>query len=321
MEQKFSERKEIMIAKASEIKTSMEEDDDKVYLGVLTRSKKRKMVKEEDFQHITVIPKKSPRINSSPEASQIGPPAPLASSSSGRPNMAALKKKKTSAASAKAGNNSSGENKNGKSCYTPKYLSESEPVDFEEWKRTLCFCCCREEKGELKVSRNSHAEATLLTCASTPKNIIVISVQEDPVECRVSKSLKKAKRKRRKKDKDQQTFCCFHNSEQNNSDPNILYRRIRGWPHLNECVKRLEVLNVGGTNVLGEFVPFVLMCCPRLQSLGQWINTGVYGLEILHKLGVPNRNFPNMREFSYNTDRNYFCQPYIGFVPEAPEFK
>ena len=28
-----------------------------------------------------------------------------------------------------------------------------------------------------------------------------------------------------------------------------------------------------------------------------------------------------IQEFSYSSDRNYFCQPYIGFVPESSEFK
>lgn len=102
----------------------------------------------------------------------------------------------------------------------------------------------------------------------------------------------------------------------------VQYREISGWPHLNECVKTLEVLNIGGTNVLGEFLPFVLLTCPRLRSLGQWLNTTIYGLEILRKMpGRESTKFEKMEEFSYSTDRNYFCQPYIGFVPEASEFK
>ena len=28
-----------------------------------------------------------------------------------------------------------------------------------------------------------------------------------------------------------------------------------------------------------------------------------------------------LQELSYSSDRNYFCQPYIGFVPESQEFK
>ena len=48
----------------------------------------------------------------------------------------------------------------------------------------------------------------------------------------------------------------------------------------------------------------------------------IYGLEILRELKDHERDrFPNVREFSYSTDRNYFCQPYIGFVPESNEFK
>ena len=39
--------------------------------------------------------------------------------------------------------------------------------------------------------------------------------------------------------------------------------------------------NLGGSNVLGEFLPFLLLHTPRLKSLGQWLNTMIYGLEIL----------------------------------------
>ena len=62
------------------------------------------------------------------------------------------------------------------------------------------------------------------------------------------------------------------------SEPkNVRYREISGWPHLNDCIQTLEVLNIGGTNVLGEFIPFILLYAPRLKSLGQWINTMIYG--------------------------------------------
>ena len=71
----------------------------------------------------------------------------------------------------------------------------------------------------------------------------------------------------------------------------------------------LEILNIGGTNVLGEFIPFILLHAKNLKSLGQWINTMIYGLEILRELpGKENLKFPNIQEFSYSTDRNYFCQ-------------
>ena len=59
------------------------------------------------------------------------------------------------------------------------------------------------------------------------------------------------------------------------------YREIVGYPHLNECVSSLEILNIGGSNVLGEFIPFLLLHTPKLKSLGQWLNTMIYGLEIL----------------------------------------
>ena len=102
----------------------------------------------------------------------------------------------------------------------------------------------------------------------------------------------------------------------------IQYREITDYPHLNSCASTLEILNIGGSNVLGEFVPFLLLHMPRLKSLGQWFNAMMYGVEILkdlpeHQDYVTN----NLQEFSYSSDRNYFSQPYIGFVPESHEFK
>ena len=46
------------------------------------------------------------------------------------------------------------------------------------------------------------------------------------------------------------------------------------------------------------------------------------GLEILRQLpGQSKSKFSHIEEFSYSTDRNYFCQPYIGFVPESNEYR
>jgi len=102
----------------------------------------------------------------------------------------------------------------------------------------------------------------------------------------------------------------------------IQYREIEKWPHLNECVNSLEILNIGGSNVLGEFLPFLLLHTPRLKSVGQWLNTMIYGLEILMQLpGYENYQNFQLQEFSYSSDRSYFCDPYIGFVPETPDFK
>ena len=59
----------------------------------------------------------------------------------------------------------------------------------------------------------------------------------------------------------------------------------------------------------GEFIPFVLLYTKKLKSLGQWINTLIYGLELLRQLpGHSAITFPQIREFSYSSDRNYFCQ-------------
>merc|ERR1719370_2812484 len=116
------------------------------------------------------------------------------------------------------------------------------------------------------------------------------------------------------------TFCDHHDLW---FEPeNIKYREIVGYPHLNQCVNSLEILNIGGSNVLGEFLPFLLLHTPKLKSLGQWLNTMIYGLEILKDL-PEYANYVNttLQEFSYSSDRNYFCQPYIGFVPESQEFK
>jgi len=102
----------------------------------------------------------------------------------------------------------------------------------------------------------------------------------------------------------------------------ISYREILSFPHLNECVNSLEILNIGGSNVLGEFLPFLLLHTPKLKSLGQWLNTMIYGLEILKDLpGYADYQNSQLQEFSYSSDRNYFCQPYIGFVPESQDFK
>ena len=119
-------------------------------------------------------------------------------------------------------------------------------------------------------------------------------------------------------------FCddCSDYSEFLQQTKNVSYREISGWPHLNDCIETLELLNIGGTNVLGEFIPFILLYTKKLKSLGQWINTMIYGLEILRQLpGNSTIQFPQIHEFSYSTDRNYFCQPYIGFVPESAEYR
>ena len=102
----------------------------------------------------------------------------------------------------------------------------------------------------------------------------------------------------------------------------IQYREITGYPHLNPCASTLEILNIGGSNVLGEFVPFLLLHMPRLKTLGQWFNAMMYGVEILKDM-PEHQDYvsTSLQEFSYSSDRNYFCQPYIGFVPESQEFK
>ena len=70
----------------------------------------------------------------------------------------------------------------------------------------------------------------------------------------------------------------------------FICREIVGYPHLNSCVNTLEILNIGGSNVLGEFIPFLLLHTPKLKSLGQWLNTMIYGLEIL-KVRTVNRTY------------------------------
>ena len=74
--------------------------------------------------------------------------------------------------------------------------------------------------------------------------------------------------------------------------------------------------------MLGEFLTFLLLHTHKLKSLAQWLNTMIYGLEILKDLpGYENCKNTQLQEFSNYSDRNYFCLPYIGFVPESQEFK
>ena len=69
--------------------------------------------------------------------------------------------------------------------------------------------------------------------------------------------------------------------------------------------------------MLGEFLTFLLLHTPKLKSLRQWLNTMIYGLEILKDLpGYENCKNTQLQEFSNYSDRNY-----IGFVPESQEFK
>ena len=57
--------------------------------------------------------------------------------------------------------------------------------------------------------------------------------------------------------------------------------------------------------MLGEFLPFLLLHTPKLKSLGQWLNTMIYGLEILKDL-PEYANYVNtsLQEFSYSSDRS-----------------
>jgi len=101
----------------------------------------------------------------------------------------------------------------------------------------------------------------------------------------------------------------------------VQYRQIGLWKHLNQCVNTIEILNIGGSNVVGEFLPFLLLQTPKLKSLGH-LNTMIYGLEILKELpGYENYVNHTLQEFSYSSNRSYFCQPYLGFVPETADFK
>ena len=76
------------------------------------------------------------------------------------------------------------------------------------------------------------------------------------------------------------------------------------------CIQEAsKICFAGGSNVLGEFLPFLLLHTPRLKSLGQWLNTMIYGLEILRELpGYENYKNFQLQEFSYSSDRSYFHQ-------------
>ena len=163
--------------------------------------------------------------------------------------------------------------------------SSSDTIDYKTWEDTTLKCFCRGE--DCPVSKETSSGHPTANVRPKCKGLRCWNYDRDWVEPEF-----------------------------------VQYREISGWPHLNECIETLEVLNIGGTNVLGEFIPFVLLSAPNLKSLGQWINTMNYGIEILRKIaGHQDASFPNLQEFSYSTDRNYFCQPYIGFVPESPAFK
>ncbi len=181
----------------------------------------------------------------------------------------------------------------------------SPPLQFEEWERQNSRCYC----GEVCIAGTEEEE-------EDDEEEKAAEVETD--EGRRLDLLRETLSGHRSRCKSMRRW----NYETDWVEPEFVqYRRIAGWPHLNECTRSLEVLNIGGTNVLGEFLPFVLLNCPSLRSLGQWLNTTVYGIEILRALpGHERTRFQNLVEVSYSTDRNYFCQPYIGFVPETKEF-
>ncbi len=176
-------------------------------------------------------------------------------------------------------------------------------LSFEKWEKQNIRCLCASE-APCSSSQPDGARSSSSSSSSPPAG------DDDPLHQTLLGHRARCKSMQR------------WNYEADWVEPEFVqYRQITGWPHLNECVRTLEVLNIGGTNVLGEFIPFVLLNCPRLKSLGQWLNTTIYGLEILRKLpGRERATFESLVEFSYSTDRNYFCQPYIGFVPESKDF-
>eukprot|EP00095_Tigriopus_kingsejongensis_P004785 maker-scaffold77_size404793-snap-gene-3.29 protein:Tk04785 transcript:maker-scaffold77_size404793-snap-gene-3.29-mRNA-1 annotation:"hypothetical protein" len=157
---------------------------------------------------------------------------------------------------------------------------------YEQWKKVSYKCTCRRKER--------------LHCYAHPRS----------EECYIQVGMTKRCR----------TVPGWTNDQDWVEPSSVKCREITQWPHLNPCVKKLEVLNIGGTNVLGEFLPFILTHGTNLKSLGQWLNTLIYGIEIMQEMNK-DLKLPKLEEFSYSSDRNFFCQPYIGFVPETPDFR
>ena len=212
-----------------------------------------------------------------------------------------------------------------------KSLSQTEvkTITFEEWQKeasnkwaayTSNECECSTWQNGAAWSNSSDNQKTGTGCSQERNSTTSHSANK-------SNTASRKKNENMEKISSQQsesatTFTTTSIEEEWSEPKDVRYREISGWPHLNDCIQTLEVMNIGGTNVLGEFIPFILLYAPRLKSLGQWINTMIYGLEIFRQLpGQSKSKFLHIEEFSYSTDRNYFCQPYIGFVPESNEYR
>ena len=162
-------------------------------------------------------------------------------------------------------------------------------ITFEEWQKeasnkwaayTSSECDCSSwQQGSIwsNLPDNNHKTGT--SCSQERHNTASYSAYKKNAS---SSGRKKESRERISSNPlDETGNCSVAALEEEWSEPkNVRYREISGWPHLNDCIQTLEVLNIGGTNVLGEFIPFILLYAPRLKSLGQWINTMIYGKHI-----------------------------------------
>ena len=169
--------------------------------------------------------------------------------------------------------------------------SEIGTVSFEEWQKeasnkwatyTSTDCECNAwQHGASWSNTNDNTQRTGTSCSQERYNTSYISHNsKNPHTSTVTK--KETKDKVTYNAADPTINFTVPSLETEWTEPkNVRYREISGWPHLNDCIQTLELLNIGGTNVLGEFIPFILLYAPHLKSLGQWINTMIYGKIIL----------------------------------------
>ena len=163
--------------------------------------------------------------------------------------------------------------------------AEVKTITFEEWQKeasnkwaayTSSECDCSGWQNGTVWSYSSDNQKTGTGCSQERHNASSYAANKKSIPS--SRKNNEFKERISSHQSDESINFTVSPLEEEWSEPkNVRYREISGWPHLNDCIQTLEVLNIGGTNVLGEFIPFILLYAPRLKSLGQWINTMIYG--------------------------------------------
>ena len=165
--------------------------------------------------------------------------------------------------------------------------SEIRTISFEEWQKeasnkwatyTTSECDCSTwQQGTSMSNTNENSQKIGTGCSQDRYNTSYMSYNTKKTSA-LSSTKKETRDKFTYNHPDPTTNFPTPSTETEWTEPkNVRYREISGWPHLNDCIQTLELLNIGGTNVLGEFIPFILLYAPHLKSLGQWINTMIYG--------------------------------------------